>query len=304
MGGLYVPGMKIIMNLFPPSKSGAAVGIYTGSMVAAQGTSYIAGPVAAAYGWQAGVLATSVWGLPAAMIAWALLAPGPKNIADGASRPSPVFGLPAILITLSYMGHTWELYAMRGWIGAFLFAAGRQTGYGVSEAVALASWISIATVMIGAFSPWLGGWLSDRIGRTKAVILILWMSMPCSLVYGWLIGLPIWALAGIALFYGFWIMADTAIFKVGLAELVPSSSIGMALGVQSFLGFASSSLATALFGLVLDMTNDPKAVSALGYFPFWGWAFTMLGVGASVGPAAAYLLMRNPASIKMGGGKR
>lgn len=308
MGGLYVPGMKMIMERFQARQRGAAVGIYTGSLVGAQGVSYVAGPIAAAYGWQVGVLATSIWAFPASLIALAFVKEGPRTLPDGGTRRESLgrygLGFPAGLITISYVGHTWELYAMRGWIGAFLYAASSRAGSAINDALSTASWISLATVMLGALSPWVGGWMSDRMGRTKSAILILSMSVPCSLAYGWLIDQPIWLLTAIALFYGFWIIADTALFKVGLAELIRPVAVGTALGIQSFIGFGASALSTALFGLVLDMTNQPSTVSALGYFPFWGWAFSMLGVGASVGPLAAYLLMRHPASLKMGGGKR
>lgn len=308
IGGLYVPGIKILTLWYPSQAHGRAIGLFTGSMVASQSSSYlVAGLVAANLGWQSGFLLTSVWAFPAAFLAFSFVKDRKRSMFDGATGTSlaELLRSPAVwMMNFSYVGHCWELYPMRGWIGPFLYASARISGHPAAEALALSGVIGAASIFVGAFSPWLGGWMSDRVGRTKTIMAIMGLSIPCSLIYGWLIRFPVSALAVIGVFYGFWIMAETAVFKAGLAELVSEKRLGTALGIQSFLGFGATSISTALFGLVLDLTNDPVQVKQLGYFSVWGWAFTMVGAVAAIGPLCAYALMRNPASRRMAGGKR
>jgi len=84
--------------------------------------------------------------------------------------------------------------------------------------------------------------------------------------------------------------ADSSVLSAGVTELVPRESLGVAQALQSFLGFGAASISSLLFGYVLDLTNDPAALTTLGYLPHWGWAFGTLGLGALVGPLAMFRL--------------
>jgi MFS family permease len=50
------------------------------------------------------------------------------------------------------------------------------------------------------------------------------------------------------------------------------------------LGFGAASISPILFGYILDLTNPADALTRYGYFPNWGWAFMILGVGGLMGP--------------------
>jgi MFS family permease len=305
-GGLYVPGMRILSDWYAPSERGKAIGIYTCSVLGADaGGYYIAGPIAAKYGWQAGILSTTFWAFLAVCIAYIFVKDAPKTSPNKAERQAS-FQVGELLrnrrvwlINLSYIGHMWELYPMRLWIGPYLYACARTLGYGASDALFLGSLMSATCLIMGVFSPGIGGYLSDRIGRSKSIVIIMSMSIPCSLAYGWMIGTQLWLLASVGLFYGFWIVADTAVFKAGLTELVPERHVGTALGIQSFLGFGATTVATITFGATLDLINDPSIVEALGYFTSWGWAFSILGIIASISPISAILLMRGSTAKKV-----
>jgi len=308
-GGLYVPGMRILSDWYAPSERGKAIGIYTCSVLGADaGGYYIAGPIAANFGWQAGILSTTFWAFPAACIAYSFVKDVPRMSSTKTDRQVR-FSIREMLrdrrvwlINLSYIGHMWELYPMRLWIGPYLYACARTLGYGAADALFLGSLISATCLLMGVFSPGIGGYLSDRIGRSKSIVIIMSASIPCSLVYGWMMGTQLWLLALMGLFYGFWIVADTAIFKAGLTEFVPERHVGTALGVQSFLGFGATTVATVAFGAALDLTNDPSLVETFGYFTSWGWAFSMLGIVALISPISAILLLRESVAKKMADG--
>lgn len=314
-GGLYVPGMRLLSQWFPPDERGKALGIFTCSLIASYaGALYMVAPIASAYGWQWAIFFSSVWGLLGAAIVFVFVKDRPlvEDVAiSQKAQPSSslshimrtvIANKPLGLINLGYMSHMWELYGFYGWIGPFLVATTLLHGFQNDSALVYGNTIAATAMLMGAVSPGLGGFISDKIGRTKTVSMVLLISATCSLSTGWLITFPIYSLLAVVLVYGFFVVMDSAIFKAGLSEMVDPRYLGSALGVQSFLGFGITILSPALFGLVLDISN-PGLTSNAG-FRVWGWAFALLGVGALVGPMAMYFLRRSPESFKMAGGKK
>lgn len=286
-GGLYVPGMKIISQWYPSNERGKALGIYTGVLVASYAAAYyIAGPIGAKYSWRLAIFLTSVTAFPGALLALFLVKekPGLRNgsehqhIAAGNTWRKSIglmrailFSKPWLLVTGGYMGHMWELYAMYGWIGAYLTASGKAVGMPMAQALSLGSVTSANCILMGAFSPAIGGLLSDRFGRGKIILAFLAISISCSLLYGLLYGLPIIVLGIVGLIYGFAVVADSAIYKATVADFVPEEALGTALGMQSFLGFGMSIISPCVLGNVLDSYG-------------WGWAWVSVGIGALLGP--------------------
>ncbi|MBM4449135.1 MAG: MFS transporter, partial [Chloroflexi bacterium] len=173
-------------------------------------------------------------------------------------------------------------------------------GFSDSSALVYGNTIAASAILMGIVSTALGGFMSDRIGRTRTVIMVLLVSAACSFSTGWLMEIPLYGFLGIILAYGFFVVMESAVFKAGLSELVAPEYLGSALGVQSFLGFGITILSPALFGLVLDLS----APGLGGQPPVWGWSFVLLGLGALVGPISMCFLRRLPESVRMGDGKK
>ncbi|MCK0473322.1 MFS transporter [Halalkalibacter sp. APA_J-10(15)] len=69
VAGIYVPGMKLVSQLFPPSTRGKAMGIYVGSLVIGSGFSlFISGFLISSIGWKGVILLTSVFSLIAGFV--------------------------------------------------------------------------------------------------------------------------------------------------------------------------------------------------------------------------------------------
>ena len=83
---------------------------------------------------------------------------------------------------------------------------------------------------MGAPAPWLVGTLSDRIGRSTAAGICLLASGFASLLFGWLIGGSLIPVILLGIWYGFWIVADTATYKAGLTDMVSTRTGGLHLG--------------------------------------------------------------------------
>jgi len=294
LGGTYLQGVKILTRVYPPQRRGEALGTFVGALVlgSAMPLGY-AGFLINHVGWRGAIV---VVGAVALLAAWvAALCPTPP-VSAPAPTARPRYGRhllrnpAAVLIILSYTGHMWELYGMKGWLSPFLVDCFVVRGYGQSIALSWGGVLAAMVLGLGALGTWAGGVVSDRLGRGITIGGILAVSLLCSLAFGWLLGASLWWVGLIGMAYGIFIAADSPVFTTGLTEVVPPESLGGALGLQSLIGFGVTVVSQATFGLILDATNAPAL--ALGYTPHWGWAFASLGLGPLMGLICVVFLDR------------
>jgi MFS family permease len=300
-GGLYIPGIQILSRWYPVKQRGMALGVYTCSLMASYAAAYlVTAPLAAVFSWQTAILWTSVWALPAAILVFlfipgksATLSAQPDTVTGpGSGRIVPLWKKRTVwLIILGYTGHMWEMYAFNGWIGSFATYTLQGHGWNNEISLAYGGAIASACLLMGAVSPALIGWLSDRRGRCFTSSVALLLSGVGSLLFGWLSAASIWLFVPAGLIYSFFIVADSAIYKAGLSELVPAEQLGSSLSLQSVIGFGITIISPKLFGIVLDSFG-------------WGWAFSLLGLGPVVGIIAMQRLRGLPESESMAGGQR
>jgi len=88
---------------------------------------------------------------------------------------------------------------------------------------------------------------------------------------------------GVALAWGFFVVADSAQFSVLVTESVPSHAVGTALTLQVSLGFLLT---------MLPMQLIPRAEAIVG----WRWAFLLLTIGPVLGIMAIRRLVPSRAS--------
>ena len=90
------------------------------------------------------------------------------------------------IITTSYMGYMWELYGFWGWIGPFMVSATDAVGYEYTRASTIGGRLAAIIILIGAPAVWLMGKVSDKIGRTKTIIICSISSLTAQLIFGFL----------------------------------------------------------------------------------------------------------------------
>jgi MFS family permease len=74
-----------------------------------------------------------------------------------------------------------------------------------------------------------------------------------------------------------------------IAESVPPHYLGVAYAVRSVVGFGAGVVSPFVFGWALDLAGGAKG----SVDPFsWGLAWSTLGLGALLGPAATWKLHR------------
>jgi len=196
---------------------------------------------------------------------------------------------PVRLANFGYFGHMWELYAMWSWIGAFITAS-LGVRYGNSPPVD-AEIATFCIIVAGAGGAFVGGWASDRIGRTMVTSLSMLVSGSCAVLIGLNFGGSAALILTIGLVWGISIIADSAQFSAAVAELSDSSLRGTMLTIQTSVGFL-----VTLFSIHLV----PYAVDLVG----WGYAFSMLAIGPLLGTASMLALRRAPESLALADGRR
>jgi len=314
-GAIYVPGMALLSNWFPPNERGKVLGAYTGALTLAYAGGYfVAAPIAAAYNWRYGMLWTSLPAFIAAFIVFFLVKEKPSDmienvkavpgVKDGQkikkSTPQKEFAGP-ILITTGYMGHMWELYAFWGWIGPFMVACSLAAGYGEKQAVAIGGQLAAFIILLGVPSVWIAGIVADKFGRTKTIIVCAFSSLIMEFFFGYLYGRSLAIVVIVGLWIGFWVVADSAIYKAGMTEIVTREIRATALGVQSACGYFMTILSPFIFGKVLDKMNLGIKDATLA--THWGIPFLILGAGALLAPVSIFILRRLPQAKLMSNGK-
>lgn len=307
-GGSYTPGLAIVAQRMR-DRQGMALGFY----LAAASLGYAVGLLIASAmiplaGWRGGFIVTALCPLCGLALGWLALR-GVSNVVHalpdghgGRRRIGEVLrNKPAMLSIWGYTFHAWELLGLWAWLPAFLAAAAVAGGSGGTQAASLGATLSALTYLAAVVGSVLGGSLSDRWGRTTVTLLMSVASLACSFSFGWMIGLPMFLLVAVAMFYNVTGVGDSSIHSTTLTELTDPRYLGVAYSLRSVLGFGAGAISPWVFGLVLDWG---RAGGALPDHVVWGLAWSTLGLGGLLGPVVIWRLRRMPEAIRLAGGKR
>lgn len=307
-GGSYTPGLTLISERFASQARGRAMGFY----LAASSLGYAAalmltGVLAPHIGWRGAFIVNACGPLAGLLIAFYALRATPNVIhpvpaEQAQANPIPVVlkNRPAMLVTWAYTFHSWDMLGMMAWMPAFLAAAAAYSGASATQAASLGAALAAIAYAGSIGGSIFGGAISDRKGRTWTMMALTCASIVCSLSIGWLIGLPLWLLVAIGVFYSFVAVGDSSVYSTATTELVPPRFIGAAYSVRSVLGFGAGAIAPWVFGLVLDATRAADATPMVS----WGLAWWSISAVALLGPFAIMRLRAMPEAARMAGGRR
>jgi MFS family permease len=307
-GGSYTPGLAIVAQQMR-ERQGRALGYY----LAAASLGYAIGLLIASAmipiaGWRGAFIVTACCPLLGMILGYRALRDVPNIVhalPDGHSDRSRLLEVlrnkPAMLSIWGYTFHAWELLGMWAWLPAFLAAAAIASGNAGTQAASLGATLTALTYLVAVIGSVFGGSMSDRLGRTTVILLMSVASLVCSFSFGWMIGLPMFALVAVAMFYNLTGVADSSIHSTTLTELTDPRYLGAAYSLRSVLGFGAGALSPWVFGLVLDWG---RAGASLPDHVVWGLAWSTLGLGGLLGPVVIWRLRRMPEAAKLAGGKR
>lgn len=284
-GATYTPAIMLASTNAPPNRRASAVGWILAGMSAGYVMSVlIANAMLAVADYRLSFAVTA----GVAVVGSALSIAATRNARDQVAQMDLIktsydhpWKRQARLLTLGYIGHTWELFGAWAWIPAFLTASllsqGRMTGIEVGV------WTAVTLHVSGFFGSFLSGYAADHFGAKPVLVTFSLVGAACSLVVGWLSELNVALLLALVWIYGFAIIGDSSVLSSAMTEAVPASQLGRALGLRSILGVGAGSVAPIAFGMALDMT--PASVS-------WGLAFCTLAVGGALAFACAIALRK------------
>jgi len=296
-GANYTPALALLNDNVERSRRGRAMGLFiAGSSAGYAVALVVAGLALRVADWRTALLAIAA--MPA--LGWLLTAYAvrhtPNRIHPRPAGESMLAAVPAVLrnrrgmlSVWGYTFHNWELLGLWAWLPAFLTAALVANGAGTAQAATLALSLSALTYVANIAGSMVGGVMADRWGRTQTILLWSSASLAASFTIGWLMALPIVLLVALACLYNFAAIADSSTHSTVLAESVPPHYLGVAYAVRSTVGFGAGVVSPVAFGWALDaagggrMSADPFA---------WGVAWSVLGVGALLGPLATLKLQQ------------
>lgn len=287
LAGVYAPGVRLVATWFRRGR-GLAAGVVVGALTLGSGSPHLVRAIAD-IPWQATILATSALAVLAAVTI--------RPVHPGSGAPtSPPLDLgaavralgarPVRLVTLGYLGHMWELYALWSWLPAFVAASRGAPGRVGSGVIAFAA-IGVAG-LLGAV---VAGGVADRVGRTATTSAAMLASAGCCLVSPVAFGLPAAALFAVVLVWGASVIADSAQFSAAVTELAEERYAGSALTLQLALGFALT---------IVSIRLVPAIASVAG----WHVALLPLAAGPLAGTFAMLRLRALPAARRLAGGRR
>lgn len=308
-GASYTPGLTLIAERFAPHERGRAMGWFLAAASLGYGLSLlVSGILMPGFGWRGSFIATACGPLAAMAISFWTLRATPNVVHPHGNQLTGIFALravwqnkPAMLLIWAYVFHAWELLGMWAWLPAYLAASMVQQGSMTTQAAGFGALFTALTYITSMSGSIYGGALSDRWGRTRAILWAALLSLLCSFTFGWMMALPLWLLVAVAAIYNMAAIADSSVYSTGITELVPPHYLGAAYALRSLLGFGAGIVSPWVFGLVIDWARgEPLRSETMA----WGLAWTALGIGAALGPLMTFLLRKTPESQKMAGGKR
>ncbi|TGP18902.1 MULTISPECIES: MFS transporter [unclassified Mesorhizobium] len=292
LAGVYPPALKLVATWFTRDR-GLALGAIIGALTVGSALPYLFRAVSTSFDWRPVVAAASLATAIGALLLLLFAREGPYPFGKAVFEPSRIGQVfrerPLLLANLGYLGHMWELYAMWAWLLAYTRAAFEAQAIGSVAAASLSTFFVVASGILGCL---LGGYLSDRIGRTATTSGMMIVSGTCALLMGFLFAGPLWLFMLVAVVWGISVIGDSAQFSAAVTELGDRRFVGTALSVQLGLGFALTVLAIWL---------TPRFADFIGG---WRWAFLLLVPGPLLGAAAMLWLRNLPESVKMAGGLR
>lgn len=272
---VYPPAMKLTSTWFL-TRRGVALGTLIAAITVGSATPHLVNALGG-LAWEIVIVWTSLFALAGGILVALFISEGPHPYPSQPFKPKAAaraFRAPAVLwVTVGYLGHMWELYAMWAWFAVFYQFVLDQASVGNSGVLASAA--TFVVIGMGGVGCVFAGITSDRFGRSTTAYWALVASGLMAAVIGFASGHPLLVFV-LALVWGLTIVADSAQFSALLTEVAPREYVGSVLTIQVAMGYL---LTVPIIWLV------PGLVGHFG----WGMAFLMLSAGSMAG---AYAMRR------------
>jgi MFS family permease len=290
LAGTYMPGLKALTDRIGGTAQARAVGFYTASFGIGGSVSYVlAGFGEAMFGWRAAFAIAALGSALAYGIATKVLRPLPvtqvarQRVSESAALGAVLRNGMVIACIIGYTALNFQLFGFRSWIVAFLSFS---TTLQASGALHLdPPFTAAAVTIVSVPASIIGNEIALKFGYRSTIISSMSLAAAFSCLFGFTATLPYLLVILASLLYGILVSGVGSALTSALVAHTDQRYRGAVMAIYSSIGFAGASLAPIIFGIALDLLGTS---SVLG----WGIGFAVLGVGASVGPLAFLLLVR------------
>jgi NNP family nitrate/nitrite transporter-like MFS transporter len=247
-GSSFAVGVPFVNKWFPPHMQGLALGIYGMGNIGTAVAAYTAPAIAAFYGWQWAFWVFIVPLIAMAAIFWVIGRDAPST----GPRPSVTAGIAlfrqeampwvlSLFYFLTFGGFVaMGIYLPKLLVDPFGFT---QTGAGLRAA---------GFVVLATLSRPVGGWLSDRIGGSRTLMVIFAILPVMAVILSFQPGIVLFTIGALsaAVLFG---LGNGAVFKL-VAEYYPTKT-GAVTGVVGAAGGLGGFFPPLVLGVVRDATG-------------------------------------------------
>jgi MFS family permease len=282
LAGTFIPGLKALMDRLAPSAQPRSIAFYTACFGLGMSASFfVTGKLFAGWGWETAFAAAAVGSGLALVLAGAVVTPLAPPARGSQSRRHILDFRPvwqnrnARAYILAYMCHTWEMFAARAWLVAFM--AFNLSLHPESESLLIPTTVMAMAGIAGMLASIGGAELAVRFPRKTMVILIMGVSGLISMTIGFCAGLdPAWVV-GLCVVYTIFFQGDSAAIHAGVITAARPDLRGATMALQSLGGFGAAALGTIAAGWVLDLSGGGHTVFS------WGLTFASMGAASILG---------------------
>ena len=284
--GAYMPGLKALTDRLDPGDSSRSVTVYTGAFSFGVGLSFLVCQlVADAVGWRWAFILTGLPPLAMTLVAWSLPPVTPVPRAGPLLDLAPALrNRTALGYSFAYGWHCFELYGVRTWLVAFWGFVAASGGAPLGAVV-----VSVLFTLLAMPASILGNELALKLGRHRAITLVMLLSAAVGLAIGFTAGLSPWLTLMLMLAYAFTVPGDSGALTSGMAAAADPKFRGASMAVHSTVGFAFTAAGGWVIGVALDLAGGVTQPGA------WALAYAVMSAGAALGPVCLWWSRRSGA---------
>jgi len=257
LGADFAAAARAIMEWFRPEERGKAFGaLFSGPMVGIIGSSLIVVPLNRDFGWR---WAFRIVGIIAIVIAVFLYNALRKSSVQRTEQAPGMFaGFPIVFsnrnVLLPALAGFCTLWVQVG-TSTWVFTHIKRLGFGMGTV----STIVMIYGLGGVISPFISGWLSDKIGHRKTIAIWVYVfTIPATVIFGYqttLVTMIVWGFV-----FGFISYMPNPHLTIFISEAVERKHVGLANGTGNLFYQIAPVTVPVITGWALDVTGQFTSV--------------------------------------------